>query len=489
MKKFQDCYSEYKNSNLIIGNNSIERVLSFKKIAVSLYLKNKKTKKKWENKNHYQLIWNFPGINYRNGSFNVTVYNDDNNGLSHKHLAVEILYQKQEFQQKTILRIFPELPFITSRIYFKGPIPDFAGEEPDKINSTDKFSGIEKNYQRNNREENSKIHIPEIDTIESLAIDNTHLKLETIELQDVTDKNDYLIKKHKQPIYVRGSHSFTGNIFIIDDYLNKEGLMLVKEGPTKTASLNRKRKELQIESKRSIELIGSGIDFSRMDNEEWIPAYGSTTGVGSPDKLKRLYKSFYNRIYKGDKKQNLFIMSNTWGDRNQDIAVSEEFIKKEIDTGAEIGIDIVQIDDGWEKGTTSNSALQDNGVWEGYYDFDSDFWEVDQDKFPDGLKPVVSYAKEKGIEIGLWFSPDSSGDFSNWEKDAEVLLDLYKKFNIKYFKLDGIKIRSKKCELNLIKLMEKVNQESNNEVSFNLDITAEVRFGYLYEKKYGSIFV
>ena len=116
-----------------------------------------------------------------------------------------------------------------------------------------------------------------------------------------------------------------------------------------------------------------------------------------------------------------FSMSNTWGDRNQDLAVCDAFVRKEIDTAAEIGVDIVQIDDGWQKGITINSARQKGGVWEGYYATDPDFWKPDPEKFPQGLKPVSAYAASKGVKLGLWFSPDSSRDFRNWKRDAVTL--------------------------------------------------------------------
>ena len=44
------------------------------------------------------------------------------------------------------------------------------------------------------------------------------------------------------------------------------------------------------------------------------------------------------------------------GDRSRDARINEAFLLKEIDAGAALGVDVVQIDDGWQKGRTANSA-------------------------------------------------------------------------------------------------------------------------------------
>jgi alpha-galactosidase len=38
-------------------------------------------------------------------------------------------------------------------------------------------------------------------------------------------------------------------------------------------------------------------------------------------------------------------------------------------------------------------------------------------------------------------------------------------------------------------MLERVTRESGSTITFNMDVTAEVRFGYLYEKQFGTLFV
>jgi alpha-galactosidase len=186
------------------------------------------------------------------------------------------------------------------------------------------------------------------------------------------------------------------------------------------------------------------------------------------------------------------LLANTWGDRSADSRIRAEFIAQEVEAGARLGADVIQIDDGWQVGSTSNSVRSktaEGGVWEGYYAFRDNFWSVSPDRFPDGLEPLVTAAREKGMRFGLWFGPDSYNDFANWERDAATILGLHRDLNVDYFKLDGIKVRSKAAERNLHAFVDRVLTETEGRVVFDLDITAEVRPGYFGMVQNGPLFV
>jgi alpha-galactosidase len=487
--KFRDCYYSFENNILIFGNDYIERCIEIKdNLPVTTSLRNKQTGYEWNNK-EIQVALFYNGLMAPSKHrISVEAYKQNNEGLSEEHLVIDLKLESMKASVLLRFSIFPETPFLSSKLYVKGK----AGSNDvldENVNSLD-CDGIENSYVvEKDKNLQRRVYIPETDCIEAFGINEKHIKLQIIELIDRTDINDYLVKTNTLPLYRKKESRHSGNMFILDNYLSNEGLMLVKEGPSIFASLNRNREELYIKPENGVQIIGSGINYEQLDSNDYLPAYGCTIGVGETAKLRELYKMLYKKVYRGDKSRELFIMSNTWGDRNQDAAVCRDFIMKEIDSARELGVDIVQIDDGWQKGITANSKLVKGGVWEGYYANDPNFWDVNTDKFPDGLEPIVSYAAQYGIKIGLWFSPDSSKDFSNWKLDADTLLRFYRKLNIKYFKLDGIKIRSKQSEVNFSAFLNKVSVESGNEVTFNLDVTAEIRYGYLYEKQYGTIFV
>ena len=264
--------------------------------------------------------------------------------------------------------------------------------------------------------------------------------------------------------------------------------MMIKHSPTESSALNRKGKDFDMQGSIYATLYGTGIDFTDIPDGK-VPYYASAVGVGKTQDIYEEYWRYNTAFCLDDPRKSLYIMSNTWGDRSQDTAVCERFMLKELDRAKELGVDIVQIDDGWQSGITANSGYKSGGVWEGYYADNSDFWQVNNQRFPNGLEPIVSKAKSYGIEIGLWFSPDSSKDFENVDRDIETLLDLYNKYGIRYFKLDGVKIRNKLCEMRFIHLISELNRRTNGDMRFNLDVTAEDRFGYLYQPQFGTVFV
>jgi alpha-galactosidase len=162
---------------------------------------------------------------------------------------------------------------------------------------------------------------------------------------------------------------------------------------------------------------------------------------------------------------------------------------KEIEAGAKLGVDIIQIDDGWQKGVTINSKARKSSIWEGFYAADPDFWTVHPERFPHGLKPLVKKAAEHGIRFGLWFAPDSSHEFANWRRDVETILNLHRMYGISSFKLDSVNLLSKKAETNYLNFLTGVERESSNRIALNLDCTAQNRQGYVMWKQFGTLFV
>ena len=152
------------------------------------------------------------------------------------------------------------------------------------------------------------------------------------------------------------------------------------------------------------------------------------------------------------------------------------------------GVDVIQIDDGWQTGRTKNSA-RGAGVWTGYWAENPNFWQPDPVRFPGGLLPLAKEAAAKGMKFGLWFGPDSSNDFANWERDANRILELHRLDGIDYFKIDGVKALSKQAEQNLRRLFDRVQLETGGKVVFDLDVTAEIRPGYFGMSDVGPLFV
>lgn len=73
---------------------------------------------------------------------------------------------------------------------------------------------------------------------------------------------------------------------------------------------------------------------------------------------------------------------NTWKPFRRNI--NDKLIRELADAASACGVQEFIIDDGWQVGFGD--------------------WEIDYEKFPDGLKPVFDYIKSKGMKPGLWLS-------------------------------------------------------------------------------------
>ena len=316
---------------------------------------------------------------------------------------------------------------------------------------------------------------------EGFGVMSNVAEVTAVELMAKTDNTNFLLNETTSPLFNNhGNTKHRGNIFIFNEKFSGEKLTVIKNSLTGKEEAN-----IKAEPPQAIRVIGTGIDFNRISKDFYTYSYTVAIGVNSNNPQKDI-QDYYIKKYN---KKTSYIISNTWGDRSQDKCVCEEFIKKEIDMAKELGVDIVQIDDGWQQGATANSALCKSNVWGCGYRDNKDFWNIHKDKFPNGFSGITDYAESRGIKLGLWFSPDSKNGYESWKEDALTICELFDKYNIEHFKIDGVTVSDKTSEENLTSFLEYVHNYSKGAITFNLDITAGERLGYLYKREYGELFV
>ncbi len=325
------------------------------------------------------------------------------------------------------------------------------------------------------------------DTLEALGLAPLHLRLTQVTLQDRTDEHNELAFEQEWLLHPSEKRlALMGNLFFVEDVLSGAGLIFLKMAPLPHAQPVRlSQANLIVQpSAKTVLFSGHGIGVEGGNGYSWttMPYSGGTAG-----RIAALH-NLQNHLRPYEAGRDGLLVSNTWGDRGQDGRVSTEFLSHEILAGAKLGVDVIQIDDGWQKGQTANS-VQKGGVWEGFYKADPDFWSPHPERFPGGLAPLVQAAREKGMRFGLWFAPDSSNDFANWKSDADTILRFYKDLGICYFKIDGVKLRTKTGERNLEAFFNEVLTTSEGRVVFDTDVTAETRQGYFGLMGTGPLFV
>ena len=331
--------------------------------------------------------------------------------------------------------------------------------------------------------------MPVADGLEALALAPQHLRLTQATLMDRTDAHNELVFENEWLLHTNeGNLLLQGNLFVMEDSLTRSGLIFLKQAPLPHARPVRSPYDLFVKgAARAFGFYGHGMGQGVGEGYAFTLLVYQGGRAGRTEALHRYQRQV--RMY--DPQRDGLFLSNTWGDRSQDSRIQAPFVMKEIEAGARLGVDVVQVDDGWERGRTSNSveSAQKGGVWEGYWAVDADFWTPDPERFPDGLLPVVEAARARGMSFGLWFGPDSANEFANWDRDAEVLLHYHRDLEINYFKIDGVKARTKQGEGNLRRFFDRVLQGSGGRVAFDLDVTAEVRPGYWGMMHVGPLFV
>ena len=207
---------------------------------------------------------------------------------------------------------------------------------------------------------------------------------------------------------------------------------------------------------------------------------------GLAGRTKALHE-WQSRRHPSSPKRDGLLLTNTWGDRSRADRLNEDFILQEIERAAAWGVEILQIDDGWQKGRTVNTS--EDGVWNDFWSVADDYWSPDPKRFPRGLSHIIENAQLLGLQIGLWYAPDSSGDLQHWKRDAEVIIDLWKNLGVRHFKLDGVKLHTPLAEKRFRQLIYRLIDVSDEEILIDLDTTDENRLGFWGQVKGTAVFV
>ena len=327
---------------------------------------------------------------------------------------------------------------------------------------------------------------PSETVLQLLRLPGTHWKYRAVEFFDRTDSNNTLVRETSVRAYSRGAN-LRGNILYGQNTFNNTAVFMVKEAPCSFVQLNYPDYDYTV-STWGIRAVGIGVGPDDLTPGKWIRAYGLATGVCAKSEtafLKTL-RSYQKQLRESLPQRDEMIMMNTWGDRNKDARVGEEFVKREVDACVRLGVTHLQIDDGWQQGLSMNSAESGGRLWDAW---DEKSWQPHAKRFPNGLGPVVRHAKAKGVDLGLWFHPSNAKDYAKWERDARIITNLYRNFGIRYIKIDGIKLPNKQSDINLRRFFDRIVKDTKGQVVINLDATADNRTGYHYFSEYGNIFL
>jgi len=472
---YLDCSAQLENGVLSLENSKILRTYQWNEgNIITSSLTDKTSGKVWQMSSKKPDLA-LPGETEKaeNAVFSSRIV--DETSIAPAHLEAEMVYSLGKLEVKRVFRLYPNCPAIACNMYFRGESANTwiqAGTNLADIVNIEKLT-------TSNAGNNTPV-------LEKLELLGRHWQLNAVEFFDVTDRFNTLVKSVRALSY--RPNQYRGNLLFAYDNASENGVFILKEAPTSNVQLAYPGSDF-ITEYGTFRAVGTGIFPADLDPNEWKRAYGFVTGVYSGNEQNGLIalRNYQKNLRLHQPGRDEMVLMNTWGDRGQDTRVRESFALAELEAGAKLGITHFQLDDGWQLGQSSNSAFK-GGSLESIWS-NPKFWEPHPERFPNGLEPVVKKGKELGIEVCLWFNPSKDKSNENWEKDANALIGLYKKYGIRTFKIDGVNLPDKTAELNFRKFLDKVNQETGSNVVFNLDVTAGRRGGYNYFNEYGNLFL
>lgn len=187
------------------------------------------------------------------------------------------------------------------------------------------------------------------------------------------------------------------------------------------------------------------------------------------------FKTFDQIRYPVDPERDVYIQANTWGstDNGRDArrAATEDSVMEELDACAELGIDVLQIDDGWQVPPGHETwEPGDNG------------WRPHPQSYPQGWTGIRSRAAQLGVRLGLWAAATPIS--------LDELKASFSEGGFTQYKLDFAVLR-RRAEIDA--LMQKVREFmawTGHRVRVNWDVTENPpRYGYFFAREYGCLYL
>ncbi|MEX0775845.1 MAG: alpha-galactosidase [Phycisphaeraceae bacterium] len=396
------------------------------------------------------------------------------------HEQVEATYSLGDLHVRRVFRLYDNCPAIACDLYLRGRA---AAQHWRSAAAT---AGEQVNIETLTQA-NTPLQAPVLDRF---VLPSPHVAVRAVRFLDITDRRNTLVFEqpvlpYRQPIYLQG------NLLLGRLTLEDAGFFLLKESPCSDTQLANPGCDFVVRGD-SVEVVGIGADPHDLREDAWTRCYGCVMGLAGGDEtaLLQALRHYQHHLRRYDEQRDFQILVNTWGDRSQDSKVNADFAIAEIDASAKFGATHLMLDDGWQTGKTINSATTGgaagsiDGIWDR-----PDYWTPHPQRFPAGLEPVVRHARQRGLRLGLWFAPARDHDYANWQRDADVLLGLYRQHAVALFKIDMVDLPTKTAEANFRAFLDRVIDASQGAVSFNLDVTAKRRGGYHMFREYGNLFL
>ncbi len=246
----------------------------------------------------------------------------------------------------------------------------------------------------------------------------------------------------------------------------RHGVCVVKESP-KCVNQPAHLTGAFYSSPNGLNVTGWGLGADEMLTNRFRECWATWTILwdGGNDGMQWALKKFDRTRYPVFPERDMFLMSNTWGGANPDGAqfTEEDYLMKEIPALADIGVEVMQIDDGWQKGGRFSDA-------KGF-----------APKYKNGWTDLKAKANQYGLRLGLWVT----AQYVTTEELKKNIDDL----GFISWKVDFDHLKNRQDYEDRIQKYRAVMQYAPMKTQFSLcPEYDDPRYGWYYCKEYGSIY-
>ena len=387
----------------------------------------------------------------------LNVSNDEGFTSEHIEFQTEIKYASAKLSLKFIVWVWPNCPGIRVQLKLKaeeGFVFDSSIQRSETTENSNDAAILERGLQR----------------LDTLPVDFKDSKRAFFGYySDTQNRNDNFLD-----LLLEGSEDHPMTHSRVSEWSNAAcvekdgfGVALLKESHKCVNQRGHDTGTFVCSPETGLENHGWGIIPSAI-KEHWQFAWASwslcyeTANRGRQTAFKQFDKTRYPM-----KENDIYLQANTWGSsighKEHRDAAGEASVMKEIEVCSELGIDTLQIDDGWQGDQY-------------------DTWKTVAERYPKGWENVKALAKEKNINLGLWLAalPPSLEDLVDNAKDGDF----------KSFKLDFAILKSRDLIDSLIKKVRDFVKAMDHKVRVNWDLTEVcARYGFYFAREFGCIYL
>ncbi len=397
--------------------------------------------------------WAYPGLIEDSSSarmVSLTAAEGNDEGFTSQHLGVtaEIEYPAQGLTLRYVIWTYPDAPGIRTQLWVRGdrrPSPrgaegrvDYLPVDLAKLRPRAIFAGYYNDTQHRDKPETELLR-EEVQTPSSggaTVVD--WASLASLEVQG------------SGLMFIKESHKCVNQSGV-----NTGGFVLNSSGFHNTG-------------------WGLAMEDLTPESAQWCWAAWVIVHDATEDGRELALKQFDRLRFPTLPSRDAWTLACTWGSSSSwvdgQMAAREKEILLEMDSVADLGIDLLQIDSGWQVGPGGdmNRPIPTHG------------WRPDPQSYPDGWHNVAARRKQLGVRLGLWAAaqPVPLEDLEwNWQQ-----------LELTQFKLDFAKLNGYAEMVKLIDKVRKFELFTGHRCIVGWDTTENApRFGYYWAREYGDM--